>query len=156
LRHTLRVTDSLTLEGRTRGLAHWIVLALCFAAPLGLLVARVLLTPAPEGYGTHEQLGLPPCQSMDWFRIPCPGCGVTTSVAWFAHAGLWESLSTQPLGFALGAAALFAAPLAALAHVRGQDLGAEVRRWNRRETWFAFGAYALLAWIYKALVYWSS
>lgn len=150
------MTDSLIVEGRARGLAHWIVMALCLAAPLGLVLARLLLTPAPEGFGTHEQLGLPPCQSLNWFGIPCPGCGVTTSVAWFAHARAWDSLRTQPLGFALGAAALFAAPLAVLAQVRGQDLGEEVRRWNRREVWFAFGVYAALAWIYKAIVYWSS
>ncbi len=150
------MTDSLIVEGRPRGLAHWIVMALCLAAPLGLVLARLLLTPSPEGFGTHEQLGLPPCQSLNWFGIPCPGCGVTTSVAWFAHAQAWDSLRTQPLGFALGAAALFAAPLAVLAQVRGQDLGEEVRRWNRREIWFALGVYAALAWVYKAIVYWSS
>lgn len=137
---------------RPRSVGHWIVLAASLAAPLGLLAARALLTPEPQGFGTHEQLGLPACQSMNWFGLPCPGCGVTTSVAWFAHAQVLESLRTQPLGFLIGVLALLSAPLALMQVARGRDLGDGLGRWNRREVWFAFAAYALVAWAYKAFV----
>jgi len=137
---------------RPRSVGHWIVLAASLAAPLGLFAARTLLTPEPQGFGTHEQLGLPACQSMNWFGLPCPGCGVTTSVAWFAHAQVLESFRTQPLGFLIGVLALLSAPLALMQVARGRDLGDGLGRWNRREVWLAFGAYALVAWAYKAVV----
>lgn len=141
---------------RSRGAAHWIVLAAALLAPVTLVAGRVLLTPSPAGHGTHTQLGLPPCQTMNWFGVPCPGCGVTTSFAWFAHADPWESLRTQPLGFAIGMAALLAAPLAVLAHVRGLDLGEQLRARNRYSTWFAVGVFAAAAWGYKLAVVWLS
>jgi hypothetical protein len=31
-------------------------------------------------------------------------------------------------------------------------LGDGLGRWNRREVWLAFAAYALVAWAYKAIV----
>lgn len=139
-----------------RSAAHWIVLAVCLASPLGLVAARALLQPEPQGFGTHEQLGLPPCQSMDWFGVPCPGCGVTTSVAWFAHADAMRSLQTQPLGFLIGAVALFAAPLALFGVVRGVDLGEQARSFNRPRTWFALGAFACASWLYKGLAMYVS
>ncbi len=148
MEHSLSSTD------RARGAAHWLTLGVALLAPVGLVAARLLLTPAPEGHGTHTQLGLPPCQTMNWFGVPCPGCGVTTSFAWFAHAGVLESLRTQPLGFALGMAALLAAPLAVLAHVRGLDLGEQVRLRNRYSTWFAIGVFAAAAWLYKLATVW--
>lgn len=156
LGHNQAVSELLPTSTRTRGAAHWIVLAVCLAAPLALVAARVLLDPEPQGFGTHEQLGLPPCQSMNWFGIPCPGCGVTTSVAWFAHAQAVRSLQTQPLGFLLGAVALFAAPLAVFGAVRGVDLGEQLRRLSRQRTWLALGVFALASWIYKALALYAS
>lgn len=141
---------------RARSAAHWIVLSVCLASPLALVAARVLLNPEPQGFGTHEQLGLPPCQSMDWFGVPCPGCGVTTSVAWFAHAQVFRSLQTQPFGFLIGAVALFAAPLAVLGAVRGVDLGEQTRRLNHRRTWFALGVFAFASWVYKGLAIYAS
>jgi len=140
----------------SRSFGHWVVLAACFVAPLGLLAMRLLLTPSPSGYGTHEQLGLPACMALDWFHTPCPGCGVTTSVTWFAHEHPWESLQTQPFGFALAAFALISAPLAILAVLRGLDLGEQARRFNRWSVWFPIGLFAAASWAYKAVVYWMS
>lgn len=117
---------------------------------------RFALRPDPQGFGTHEQLGLPACQSMSWFGVPCPGCGVTTSVTWFAHANALESLRTQPFGFALGLIALLTAPLAAVALVRGADLAEVARNLNRRAVWWALATVAFWSWVYKAIVCWSA
>ncbi len=55
-----------------------------------LLSLAVWLTPSPQGFGTHQQLGLPPCTIQFWFGIPCPSCGGTTAFAHFVR-GQWGS-----------------------------------------------------------------
>ncbi len=79
------------------------------AGSLGVLVVASILDAAPEGHGTHEQLGLTPCAWPLMFGAPCPTCGMTTA---FAHAADGDGLGalwTQPFGagLALMAAAAF-------------------------------------------------
>ncbi len=57
---------------------------------LTLLLLAVWLKPNPNGFGTHQQLGLPPCTFQFWFDIPCPSCGGTTAFAHFVR-GQWGS-----------------------------------------------------------------
>ncbi len=55
------------------------------------------LEPDAKGYGTHQQLGLPPCSSILLFGSKCPACGMTTAWslamdgrvvdAWYTNAG---------------------------------------------------------------------
>ncbi|MBS1789842.1 MAG: DUF2752 domain-containing protein [Acidobacteria bacterium] len=66
-------------------------------ATFTLLTAR-LLKPAAQGFGTHEQLGLPPCAFFKWTGIPCPNCGLTTSFAHSARLHFFRALITQPFG----------------------------------------------------------
>ncbi|MBL7685604.1 MAG: DUF2752 domain-containing protein [Deltaproteobacteria bacterium] len=56
------------------------------------------LTPDARGYGTHEQLLLPPCFFKSLFHIHCPACGLTTSFTYFAHGNFLQSLQTHPAG----------------------------------------------------------
>lgn len=65
-----------------------------------VIYQAVTLTPSPEGYGTHRELGFQPCTMMDVTGIPCPTCGMTTSFAWFFRGNLLASLWVQPAGFA--------------------------------------------------------
>ncbi|MCC7014340.1 MAG: DUF2752 domain-containing protein [Planctomycetes bacterium] len=132
-----------------RGVEHWAVLAAAALAFVGLLAMRWILTPDPHGYGTHEQLGLPPCRAIDWFGVPCPGCGVTTSVTWFAHASPWRSFVVQPLGFLLGSVALAGLPAALVASWLGRDLGYELRRLRLMRWWIGVTFVVAAAWIYK-------
>ncbi|MGE3821953.1 MAG: DUF2752 domain-containing protein, partial [Isosphaeraceae bacterium] len=37
------------------------------------------LEPDPSGFGTHRQLGLPPCHFAWVTGKPCPTCGMTTA-----------------------------------------------------------------------------
>lgn len=85
-------------------------LATSGAASLLLLVGR-LLQPSPGGVGTHEQLGLPSCTFLYFTGIPCPGCGLTTSVAHAAHLHFFESIVTQPFGFVVFLFAALSIPL---------------------------------------------
>jgi hypothetical protein len=67
-----------------------VTLALAGLGGLTLLMLAVWLTPSPSGFGTHQQLGLPPCTFLYWFDIPCPSCGGTTAFSHFVR-GQWVS-----------------------------------------------------------------
>lgn len=62
-----------------------------------LLLAR-WLTPSANGFGTHEQFGLPPCLFFKLTGIPCPSCGLTTSFAHSARLQFYQAFITQPFG----------------------------------------------------------
>ena len=59
------------------------------------------LTPSPDGLGTHTELGLNRCLWIEMWNLPCPGCGMTTSFAHFAHGQLLGSFYVQPMGMVL-------------------------------------------------------
>lgn len=59
------------------------------------------LEPSPRGYGTHQQLGLPPCSIQFLFGIPCPSCGMTTSFAWYIRGQWGLAWQANPAGFYL-------------------------------------------------------
>ncbi|MCA9133980.1 MAG: DUF2752 domain-containing protein [Planctomycetales bacterium] len=87
----------------------WPLRWLAWAAGVGGLallgVARTL-DPAAVGYGTHRQLGLPPCFSLVAWGAPCPACGMTTSWA-LATRGQWQAaIEANAGGFLLAAIAL--------------------------------------------------
>ncbi len=78
--------------------------------PLSLLGVARVLTPDPDGLGTHQQLGLPPCSMRIMFNVRCPGCGMTTSWAHFTR-GQWVSSAQSNLGgFLLAVLTVIAAP----------------------------------------------
>ncbi|MBI1850834.1 MAG: DUF2752 domain-containing protein [Planctomycetes bacterium] len=62
-----------------------------------LSVARSL-EPDPRGFGTHEQLGLPPCGFASQTGMPCPTCGMTTSFAHFARGHVVDALRSNAFG----------------------------------------------------------
>lgn len=131
----------------TRG--HWLVLAGAALSLAALVLLGAWFVPAPEGHGTHTQLGLPPCLTMRAFGVPCPGCGVTTAAAWAARGEFAQALRTQPFG-ALGALALALFPVwAVLGALRGRDLGERAPSWLNRYTLGAASVVAMGAWLYR-------
>jgi hypothetical protein len=71
------------------------------AVALGLLTPLVVarcLTPDPQGLGTHQQLGLPPCTFRTLFGRPCPACGMTTAWANVLRGRLWPALRANVTG----------------------------------------------------------
>jgi len=128
---------------------HWIWLALFLSGPLVLVALRFLVEPDARGHGTHEQLGLPPCSSMERWNVPCPGCGVTTSAALLVRGRPLEALYDQPLGFLLALAAPILAVAALRAHLRGRDLALAIGAAVTPGRALAFGALVLAAWLWK-------
>jgi|CXWL01.1.fsa_nt_gi hypothetical protein len=58
----------------------------------------IILTPHPDGHGTHRQLGLPPCASAFLLNRPCPGCGLTTSWTAFLHGNIGKAFEAHQFG----------------------------------------------------------
>jgi len=86
------------------------------ACAIGCLVLMALLgiafclEPSPRGFGTHLQLGLPPCSSYVWFGVPCPSCGMTTSWALVGDGKLATAMRVNSAGTLLCFQAMFSCP----------------------------------------------
>jgi hypothetical protein len=118
-----------------------------------LMIAR-RVPPSVRGFGTHEQLGLPPCFFLKLTGWPCPGCGLTTCFAHAAKLHFAEAFLTQPFGLLAFFLLVAFIPLAAyfisrripwprVLDARAMEKGAQ-----------ALFALALLSWVYKIAVMW--
>ncbi len=104
--------------------------------PLGragrlLLVAAVIavlagfglafrLNPDPRGFGTHEDLGLPPCTIQLAYSLPCPSCGMTTSFAHFVRGEIPSAARANPGGLLLALICALLVPWACISCIRGE------------------------------------
>jgi len=59
------------------------------------------LEPESRGFGTHMQLGLPPCSFEPVFGLPCPSCGMTTSFSYFVRGQWLSALRANAAGLLL-------------------------------------------------------
>ena len=125
------------------------MLAGALLGPVLLATLAWFVAPDPRGYGTHEKLGLPPCVMMKWLHVPCPGCGVTTSVTLAAHGQLVDAARTQPFGVIVALAIPLAALWALLGHFRGRDLYRDLNAVRLRPWLWVLGGALTLSWIYK-------
>jgi hypothetical protein len=89
--------------GRASLLGIAIILIVVFTVAL-------LLNPDPRGFGTHQQLGLPPCTFRFLFGRPCPGCGMTTSFAHFVRGQFAQSVHANPAGAIVASVCLLLIP----------------------------------------------
>ncbi len=117
-----------------------------------VLSVAIALDPDPRGHSTHTQLGLSECGFKTQFGVPCPACGMTTSVTHWFHGAPLDAVKTHPLG------AFFALTVS-----MGFLWGWREAIWPRKDGWertFAWvhtrwwqlvgaGVFALLAnWVY--------
>ena len=129
------VTGSIPAElsRRSRFLAAFVGAGL-----LATLFVASQLRPDPRGWGTHEQLGLPPCTLLALTGKRCPACGMTTSWAHFTHGRISDALQVSTTGTLLAGLALVVGVAAAVVAVRGRPVA-----WQPRETQVAVAALAL-------------
>ncbi|MCY2959918.1 MAG: DUF2752 domain-containing protein [Planctomycetota bacterium] len=120
-----------------RSLEHWALLSGAILAAFAVLVLGTWIEPDPRGFGTHEKLGMGACNFLAWTGIPCPGCGVTTSVSLAAHGSFRAAFWNQPFGLIVALLAPLAALVAIVQHARGRDLGATLRA--LRPAWWGLG-----------------
>lgn len=98
--------------------------ALLLAGAVLLLLLGIAgwLRPSPNGLGTHQQLGLPPCTMRVLMNLRCPSCGMTTSWSHLMHGNLLGSLQANSGGALLGLTSLAAGPWLAASGLRGRWL----------------------------------
>lgn len=123
------------------------------SACLALLVVAALVRPDSDGYGTHTQLGLPPCGMEAAFGVPCMTCGMTTAFARAADADLLGSFKTQPMGalLAVGCAVCFWGFLTDA--VMGTSLSRFAGGLLRARVLWSLAGLTLAAWGYKVAVH---
>ena len=137
---------------RRRSFEHWLVLLAPLAGLALLAVFAFAVTPDPRGFGTHEKLGLPSCKLMEWFGVPCPGCGVTTSVALAARGRILDSIRNQPFGLVVVLGILVGTVWTIRGHARGRNLYADLVAIPPRPWAIGLGTALGVAWIYKLLL----
>lgn len=138
--------DRVTLQGRLAALG---VALGCLA----LLFTAALLTPSPDGTGSHTALGLPPCQFMQRTGLPCPSCGMTTSWAWFVRGNLPASLYVQPMGTALAVGAVFCFWTGVYVAATGRPVYRLLRVLPSRYYFAPLAVLAICAWGWKIFIH---
>ena len=68
---------------------------------LTVLGIAAWLEPDSRGFGTHEQLGMPPCDYFVQTGSPCPTCGMTTAFTNMAHGDVPAAFRANPAGVIL-------------------------------------------------------
>ncbi len=143
------VEDTAPASAPRRSREHLLVVGTAILAAAVLVSLGLFLTPDPRGVGTHEQVGLRPCTTMELWGIPCPGCGVTTSVTKATQRNFWGSFKNQPFGFLCFLFGIAFVVWTPIAHFRGRDLWADFNS-LRLGRWLVVSCVlAGLAWAYK-------
>ena len=115
-------------ETRSTSVAERVLWGCLAVGGLAVLCAALWIEPDPRGYGTHTQLGLPPCGFLTLTGFPCTGCGLTTAFSYGVRGQWWLAGTANPLGLVLFLIVCATIPISVLAVVRGWSFAAVVDR----------------------------
>lgn len=138
----------------TRGadvLRRRVVATVVGGAALGLLSLAAWMEPSAAGHGTHQQLGLPKCDWIARFDLPCPTCGMTTAFAHATEGNFVASFLSQPLGFLLALATAASLLVSVYVVWTGSPVARIFARWWTNRMIFVLVAAILLSWGFKIL-----
>ncbi|NLW86153.1 MAG: DUF2752 domain-containing protein [Planctomycetes bacterium] len=109
------------------------------------------LEPNEAGYGTHRGLGLPACGFMQRTGLPCPGCGMTTSMSLMAHGKIMPAARAHLMGVVLFAVLVALGAVWCVEAVSGIEVSRP--KWLRPAMWWVPVTLGLilLAWAIKLL-----
>ena len=127
---------------RVRG---FMVLAACSM----ILTMMAWLVPAKAEYGTHEQMGLPPCSFLERTGYPCPTCGLTTSVSAMVHGKFFLACKSHLVGVVVFLALIVLSVASAIEVFTGRGM---LNRLGKIQWWLAGGLIGLFGgWIVKLI-----
>ena len=121
---------------------------------LAVIAIATQLTPDPNGFGTHRQLGLGACTMMSLTGWPCPMCGMTTTFTLFAHLRPLDALLNQPFGLVLFPVTCVLAGLGITDVLTGRGALRSGLRWiqRRERMWAGVLLFGMIGgWIYKCI-----
>lgn len=130
-----------------------LIAALVAVACGAVLGVAATLTPSPKGVGTHTQLGLPPDPILEATGVPMPGCGMTTSFAWFVRGNLLASMYVEPMGTLLAAATAAAVLLGSFVAITGRPVYRMLALILRIRTLVVAGVFVALSWAWKVFIH---
>ncbi len=122
-------------------------------ACVAVLATAARLNPSPTGVGTHTQLGLPPDPILKATGVPMPGCGMTTSFAWFVRGNLLASIYVEPMGAFLAALTAAAVPLGFFIAITARPVHRRLAPLVRMRVLVIVIAFAALSWAWKVLIH---
>ncbi len=85
---SLRIGRPIHKADRVKLIVGAAVIFVLFAVAAGL-------KPDSNGFGTHRQLGLPPCSFKFFCGVPCPTCGFTTTWSHLMDGDLPSAVRTN-------------------------------------------------------------
>ncbi len=115
----------------------------------GVFAAAAMMSPSRAGFGTHQQLGMPPCSFLVKTGYPCPTCGLTTSLSAGVRGKILQSLGAHPFGLIL---LVSAGIFGAIGAVQAFSSRSVIRRLGPWTTWAVIMAVGLLGgWAWNLL-----
>jgi len=124
------------------------------AGVAAVLVIAGVLTPSDAGYGTHLQLGLPPCGILLITGTPCPSCGLTTSFAHMVRLQWSAAWHANPWGVALFATMLASVPLAIHGAKRATPLLETLHKFQAQRIAFVLILLGIGTWLGRVYRFW--
>ncbi len=115
----------------------------------------VWLTPDPRGFGTHQQLGMPPCTFSTLTGVNCPHCGLTTSFSWFVRGQFRKSMKANPAGLMLAGASVVILVWSIVVSIRGAFV---ITHEPGRDMLIGFGIWVLssvVIWLFRLFGKWT-
>ncbi len=123
------------------------LLLLCVAA----IATALWLRPDSRGYGTHSQLHLLPCAFKTITALPCPACGLTTSMTHMAHADVVGAFNAHPFGIIAFSMIVLVAILSANSLLRNRPLTPALKRVFSNKTLTALGVCFIVTWLFNLM-----
>ncbi len=129
--------------------ARRVLWALLFALNSAVIALAGWLEPATAGFGTHRQLGLPPCGFKELMGVPCAGCGLTTAFAHLVRLDIAAAARANVFGIPLFIVTVFTVPLSLAGAIFNLPIGVTLRR--LQADWIAvlLGVAAAAVWIVR-------
>jgi len=90
-----------------------------------IFVIAIRLEPDERGFGTHQQLGLPPCTFRTFTGVLCPHCGMTTCFTNLVRGNFTAAWTANPAGIPLATAFALGIPWCLAVAVSGRWLGTQ-------------------------------
>ena len=128
---------------------HRVIWSIVVVGSSIVIALAALLEPDARGYGTHTQLGLPPCGLRALTGMLCPGCGLTTA---FSHAvrGDWVmAANANLLGLVLFLVVCASVPLGIAAAVRDWSVDVVIERTGAHRWALGVAGCAIAVWAFR-------